>query len=68
MVQDGPNGQFGQNPLIPNWILHSRDQNGPKWSILVHLGPPTVLWSFLIVGNSEAKLKFSSEIEVFKRD
>ena len=35
-----------------------RDQNGPKWSILVHfglkrsilvhLGPPTVLWPFLI--------------------
>ena len=36
---------------------HSGDQNGPKWSvlvhfglkrsILVHLGPPTVLWPFL---------------------
>ena len=23
------------------------DQNGPFWSILVHLGPPTVLWPFL---------------------
>ena len=52
--QNGPNDHFGQNGLIPNWILASRDQNGPKWSILVHfglkrpilvhLGPPTVLW------------------------
>ena len=24
------------------------DQNGPFWSIEVHLGPPTVLWPFLI--------------------
>ena len=42
---------------------HSRDQNGPKcvhfglaWSILVILGPPTVLWPFLnLVGISGPK-------------
>ena len=38
----GPNGRldhFGQNDLFPNWILTFAR---PK-SILVHLGPPTVL-------------------------
>ena len=44
--------------LFRTGFSHSRDQNGPKWcilvhfglkrSILVHLGPPTVLWPFLI--------------------
>ena len=53
MVQNGPNDHFGQNALIPNWILAFAR---PKWtkmvhfglrrSILVHLGPPTVLWPF----------------------
>ena len=43
--------------LFRTGFQHSRDQNGPKWSILVHfglkrsilvhLGPPTVLWPFL---------------------
>ena len=54
---NGPNGRldhFGQNDLIPNWILAFAR---PKWSILVHfglkrsillhLGPSTVLWPFL---------------------
>ena len=57
MVQNGPNDHFGQNGLIPNWILAFAR---PKWSILVyfglkrsilvhfHSGPPTVLWPFLI--------------------
>ena len=54
MVQNGPNDHFGQNDLIPDWILAFAR---PKWtkmvhfglrrSILVHLGPPTVLWPFL---------------------
>ena len=49
MAQNGPNDHFGQNDLIPNWILAfarpaKMDQNGP---FLVHLGPPTVLWPFL---------------------
>ena len=57
MVQNGPNYHFGQNDLIPNRILVFVR---PKWtkmsilvhfglkgSILVHLGPPTVLWPFL---------------------
>ena len=39
-VQNGPNDQFGQKALIPNWILaFLRPFNGPKWSILVHFGP-----------------------------
>ena len=56
MVQNGPNDHFGQNDLIPNWILAFAR---PKWtkmvhfgltrSILVHLGPPAVLWPFLIL-------------------
>ena len=36
---------FGQNDLFPNRILAF---NGPKWTILVHLGLPTVVWPFLI--------------------
>ena len=54
MAQNGPNDHFGQNDLILNWILAFAR---PKWtilvhfglkrSILVHLGPPTVLWPFL---------------------
>ena len=57
MVQNGPNDHFGQNDPIPNWILAFAR---PKWtkmahfalqrSILVHLGPPTVLWPFLNLG------------------
>ena len=52
--QNGPNDYFGQNDLIPNRLLAFAR---PKWSILVHfglkrsilvhLGPPTVLWPFL---------------------
>ena len=44
---------------------HSRDQNGPKWpilvhfglwwSFLVHLGMPTILWPFLSGCNSEKR-------------
>ena len=55
MVQNGQNDHFGQNDLIPTWILVFAR---PKWtilvhfglkrSILVHLGPPTVLWSLLM--------------------
>ena len=54
MVQNGPNDHFGQNDLVPNWILAF---TRPKWTkmvhfgrkgtILVHLGPPTVLLPFL---------------------
>ena len=54
MAQNGPNDHFGQNDFIPNRILAFAE---PKWtkmvhfglkrSILVHLGPPTVLWPFL---------------------
>ena len=57
MVQNGPNDHFGQNDLIPNWILAFARPKwtkmvhfgpfGPERSILVHLGPPTVLWPFL---------------------
>ena len=64
MVHNGPNDHFGQNGLIPNWILAFAT---PKWSILVHfglersilvhLGPPTVLWPFLS--------QFSLEIRLF---
>ena len=36
--------------LIPNWILaFVAPDFGPKKSMLVHLGPPTVLWPLLIV-------------------
>ena len=56
--QHCPNDHFGQHDLIPNWIFAFAR---PKWTkmvhfglkrsrtILVHLGPPTVLWPFLIV-------------------
>ena len=39
--------------LFRTEFKHSQDQSGPKWSfclissILVNLGPPTVLWPFL---------------------
>ena len=56
MVQNGPNDHFCQNDLIPNRILAFAR---PKWTILVHfglkrfilvhLGPPTVLWPFLTI-------------------
>ena len=36
MVQNGPNGHFGQNDLIPNWILAFAR---PKWTKMVHFGP-----------------------------
>ena len=44
--QNGPNDHFGQNALIPNWILAFPR---PKWTMLVHFGPfrSTVLWPFL---------------------
>ena len=44
MVQNGQNDHFGQKDLIPNRILVPF---GLKGSILVHSGPPTVLWPFL---------------------
>ena len=59
MVHNGPNDDhFGQNDLIPNWLLASiRETKMDKWSILVHfglkksilvhLGPPTVRGPFL---------------------
>ena len=55
MVKNGQNDHFGQNDLIPNWILAFARPKwtkmvhfGPKRSILVHLGPPTVLlWPVL---------------------
>ena len=53
MDQNGPNDHFGQNDLIPNWVLafarpkRTKMSFWPKRSILVHLGPPTVLWPFL---------------------
>ena len=52
MVQNAPDDLFGQNDLILNRILAFA---GPKWtfglkrSILVHLGPPTILWPFLLL-------------------
>ena len=48
MVQNGQDNHFCQNHLIGPGFLCSQDQNGPKWSILAHLGPPTVLWPLLI--------------------
>ena len=46
MVQTGPNGHFGQNDLIPNWILaFARPKRtkmvhfGPFWPAEVHFGP-----------------------------
>ena len=59
--QNGPKWSkrpFGQNDLIPNWILafarpkwNKMVYFGPIWpeeDHLVHLGPPTVLWPFVI--------------------
>ena len=48
MAQNGQNDHFGQNDLIPNRIL-AFVHFGLKRSILVHLGPPTVLWPLLIL-------------------
>ena len=46
MVQNGPNDHFGQNDLIPNWILAfarpkwtKMDQNVPFWPEEVYFGP-----------------------------
>ena len=36
MDQNGPNDHFGQNDLIPNWILAFAR---PKWTKMVHFGP-----------------------------
>ena len=66
LLKHGPNRPFwtffGQNDLIPNWILAFA---GPKWtilvhfglkrSILVHLGPLTVLRPFLKCAANLAK-------------
>ena len=38
MDQNGPNDHFGQNDLIPNWILAFAK---PKWTKMVDFGP---LW------------------------
>ena len=60
--QFGPNDHFGQNYLISNWILaFVRPERtkmvhfGLKRSILVHLGPPTLLWPFLKPGGGVPK-------------
>ena len=57
MVQNGLNDHFGRNDLIPNRILAAARRKWTKMvhfvlkrSILVHLGPPTVLWPFLNFG------------------
>ena len=56
MDQNGPKDHFGQNDLIPNWILAFARPKwtkmahfGPFWPEEVHFGPPTVLWPFLIL-------------------
>ena len=36
MAQNGRNDHFGQNDLIPNWILACAR---PKWTKMVHFGP-----------------------------
>ena len=36
MAQNGPNDQFGQKDLIPNWILAL---TRPKWTKMVRFGP-----------------------------
>ena len=36
LVQNGQNDHFGQNDLIPNWILAFAR---PKWTILAYFGP-----------------------------
>ena len=59
MAQNGQNDHFGHNDPIPNQILAFARPKwtkmvhfffGPCWpkeAILVHLGPPTVLWPLL---------------------
>ena len=42
MDQNGPNDRFGQNDLIPNWILAFARHVGPFWTILAGRGP---FWS-----------------------
>ena len=43
MVQNGPNEHFGQNDLIPNWILAFARPKlvhfGPFWPEEAHFGP-----------------------------
>ena len=39
LVQNGPNDHFGQNDLIPNWILAFAVHFGPFWPEEVHFGP-----------------------------
>ena len=56
MVQHGPNDHVGQDDLILNRVSWVSTFARPKWakmdhfglkrSMLVHLGPPTVLWPF----------------------
>ena len=36
LEQNGPNDHFGQNALIPTWILAFA---GPHWTKTVHFGP-----------------------------
>ena len=74
MVQNGPNDQFGQNGLIPNCILAFARPKwtkmvhfGPFWpeaAILVHLGPPTVLWPSL----SDSGSRFREMLESLSSD
>ena len=57
MAQNGQNDHLGKMTLFSTGFWYSADQNGPKCfilihfglkrSILVHLGPPTVLWPLL---------------------
>ena len=54
MVQNGPNDHFGQNGPDSELDFSIRETKmvhfGPCWpeeAILVHLGPPTVLWPSL---------------------
>ena len=35
--------------LFRTRFQHSRDHFGPFWPLLVHFGPPTVLWPFLMI-------------------
>ena len=66
-------GGGGRYFAVPSNSEHSQDRNGPKWSILVHfglkrsilvhLGPPTVLWPLLKIEKTqirEATLKKAS--------
>ena len=57
MARNGQNDHLVKMTFFRTGFWYSRDQNGPKWSILVHfgpkrsilvhLGPPTVLWPLL---------------------